>query len=188
MRPQAQMARLHPPSGPSPDRPPLDPSHPVQITKDAVVTIDYTLTDDDGQVLDTSEGRGPLPYMHGRGGIIPGLEAELEGKTEGDAFQVQVPPEKGYGMRNEQNVQLVPRAQMPEGMDPQIGQQLQVQGPNGKFLVTVTEVLETEVRLDANHPLAGVRLNFDVTVRGVREATAEELEHGHVHGPGGAHE
>ena len=157
----------------------------MQITKDTVASIDYTLTDDDGQVLDTSEGRAPLPYLHGRGGIIPGLEQELEGKQAGDAFKVSIEPENAYGPRNEQMVQTVPRTQMPEGMNPEIGQQLQVQGPNGKFLVTVTEVNETEIRLDANHPLAGVRLTFDVTVREVREATAEELEHGHVHGPGG---
>ena len=157
----------------------------MQIAKHTVASIDYTLTDDSGQVIDTSTGKGPMAYVHGVGGIIPGLERELEGKAAGDSMKVRVEPKDGYGERNEAAVQDVPRSQMPEGAEIQVGTQLQAQTEQGMHVVTVVQVGEESVRLDANHPLAGVALNFEVTVVEVRAATEEEVEHGHVHGPGG---
>ena len=157
----------------------------MQIADKTVASFHYKLTDDSGTEIDSSEGKHPLAYVHGVGGIIPGLERELAGKTAGDSFQVRLEPEEGYGPRNEGMVQDVPRSQMPDGVEIQVGMQLQAQTEQGPHVVTVVQVEAETVRLDANHPLAGVALNFDVTVVEVRDATAEELEHGHVHGPGG---
>ncbi len=157
----------------------------MQITQNAVASIEYTLTDDSGEVIDTSKGQGPLTYLHGTGSLIPGLESELEGKGVGDAFKVRVEPDQAYGQRNDEMVQDVSRDQLPPDLDIQIGMQLQAQTEQGMHVVTVVGVKEAQVRLDANHPLAGVTLNFDVEIVEVREATGEELEHGHVHGPGG---
>jgi FKBP-type peptidyl-prolyl cis-trans isomerase SlyD len=157
----------------------------MQIAKNTVATIDYTLTNTQGQVLDTSKGGQPLSYLHGVGGIIPGLENALEGKQTGDVLTVEIQPEQAYGQRNEQLVQEVPR-KMFQGVDNiQPGMQFRAQGPQGQQVVTVVGVNGENVKIDANHPLAGVTLKFDVNVVGVREATQEELSHGHVHGPGG---
>lgn len=156
----------------------------MQIEKNAVVAIDYTLTDTEGQVLDTSEGRGPLNYLHGAGNIIPGLERALEGKAEGEKLQVTVPPEEGYGQRDDALVQQVPRKLFAETAEPKPGMQFQAQGPQGTQLLTVVEVQEEQVTVDANHPLAGRELSFDVAVVNVREATPDEIEHGHAHQEG----
>lgn len=156
----------------------------MQIAKNAVVAIDYTLTDTEGQVLDTSEGRGPLNYLHGAGNIIPGLERALEGKAEGEKLQVTVPPEEGYGQRDDALVQQVPKKLFAETAEPEPGMQFQAQGPQGTQLLTVVEVQEEQVTVDANHPLAGRELSFDVAVVNVREATPDEIEHGHVHREG----
>ncbi|HVT89844.1 MAG TPA: peptidylprolyl isomerase [Tepidisphaeraceae bacterium] len=159
----------------------------MQIAKNTVAKIDYTLTNPQGQVLDTSKGREPLAYLHGVGGIIPGLETALEGKSSGDQISVTIPPEKAYGHRNEELVQEIPR-RMFQGVDNiQPGMQFQAQSQQGMRVVTVVGLTGDNVRVDANHPLAGVTLNFDVKVVEVREATPEELSHGHVHGPGGHH-
>jgi FKBP-type peptidyl-prolyl cis-trans isomerase SlyD len=157
----------------------------MQISKNSVVSIEYTLTDDSGNVLDSSEGRGPLSYLHGSGGIIPGLENQLAGKQAGDQLTVAVAPEDGYGVRNEALRQEVPREQFDgiEGLE--VGMRFRVDSDAGPIVITVTDIGDDNVTVDGNHPLAGVKLNFDVTVREVREATAEELEHGHVHGPDG---
>ena len=157
----------------------------MQISKNAVATLEYTLTNDSGQVLDSSKGQEPLVYVHGSGMLIPGLEAELEGKTKGDSFRTEIAPENGYGVRDEALVQAVSRAQLPADLEIQVGVQLQAQSEEGTHVVTVTAVEGDQVKLDANHPLAGVTLHFDIEVMDVREATKEELEHGHVHGPGG---
>jgi FKBP-type peptidyl-prolyl cis-trans isomerase SlyD len=157
----------------------------MEITKHKVALIEYELTDDSGEVLDTSKGRGPLGYVHGVGSLIPGLESELEGKTGGDAFKIRVEPENAYGERIDEMVQAVPRTEMPADVDITVGMQFQAQTPSGAHVVTVIELSDETVTLDANHPLAGVHLNFDVTVVEVREATEEEVEHGHPHGPGG---
>ena len=158
----------------------------MQIAKNTVVAIDYRLTDDEGQVLDSSEGRGPLSYLHGTGGIIPGLESELDGKHVGDQLQVAVAPEHGYGHRNEALRQDVPRIEFGEIKDLDVGMQFRVESDAGPMVITIVEIAEDFVTIDGNHPLAGVNLNFAVTVREVREATDDELAHGHAHGPGGA--
>lgn len=159
----------------------------MQIAKNTVATIDYTLTDPNGQVIDSSQGREPLAYLHGASNIIPGLENALEGKSQGETINVTIPPDQGYGQRDPALVQPVPRTNFKGINDIQPGMQFQAQTPQGARVVTVVAVDPENVTVDANHPLAGVELKFDVTVKGVREATQEELQHGHVHGPGGHH-
>lgn len=161
----------------------------MTIKKDAVVALEYTLKNDAGDVIDSSSDSGePLHYLHGHGNIVPGLERALSGKAVGDAVAVVVSPEDGYGEHDPAGVLTVTRTQLPEDLEPEVGMMLAMQSPDGRTLpLTVTAVTDDGVTLDANHPLAGQTLHFDVTVRMVRDATAEELEHGHVHGPGGAH-
>ncbi|MDH5670930.1 MAG: peptidylprolyl isomerase [Myxococcales bacterium] len=161
----------------------------MDIQNDSVVSIDYTLKGDAGDVIDSSEGREPLFYLHGHGQIVPGLEEALVGKRENDEVSVSVPAEKGYGPRDPQRVFQVPRDKMPADLELEAGVMLQMQTPDGGAVpLLVTEVLPDAVTVDANHMLAGATLHFQVTVRGVREATAAELSHGHVHGPGGSHD
>jgi FKBP-type peptidyl-prolyl cis-trans isomerase SlyD len=155
----------------------------MQISKHKVAAIHYKLTDNSGKVLDSSEGREPLHYIQGIGNLIPGMEEGLEGKIKGDKLQLQIAPEKGYGVKDDNLLQRVPRSAFG---DQKIEKGMQFQTNNG-HVVTVTEVGLNEVTVDGNHPLAGVTLNFDVEVMSVREATEEELDHGHVHGPGGHH-
>lgn len=157
----------------------------MQVGKDKVVSLDYTLTGPEGNVIDTSKGRGPLAYLHGAHNIIPGLEAALEGKNTGDELTVTVPPEKAYGMRNEQMVQSVPRDRFQGVADIKPGMQFQANTPQGPRPVMVVGVDDKNVKVDANHPLAGVTLKFDVKVMDVREASDEEKQHGHVHGAAG---
>jgi len=153
----------------------------MKIAENTVVAIDYTLKDDGGQVLDSSEGRAPLSYLHGVGGIIPGLERELDGKQTGDQLEVAVAPGDAYGERNEALRQDVGRDQF-EGVDSLApGMQFRVDVQGKPVVFTVVEVGDETVTIDGNHPLAGVNLNFAVTVREVREATPEEIAHGHVH-------
>jgi FKBP-type peptidyl-prolyl cis-trans isomerase SlyD len=159
----------------------------MKIAHEKVVSIHYTLTNKEGTVLDSSSGSDPLAYLHGFGNIIPGLENALEGKATGDKLSVTVEPEQGYGARDERLVQAVPRSAFKGVEELSPGMQFQAQGPQGTRLVVVTQVADDEVTVDANHPLAGQTLHFDVEVSEVRDATAEELEHGHVHGPGGHH-
>lgn len=159
----------------------------MQIAKNKVVTIDYTLTDDDGAVIDSSDGREPLAYIHGMSNIIPGLESALEGKQTGEQLNVRVPPEEGYGERMDTLRQEVPKDRFQGAEDLQVGMQFHASTDSGPLVVTVVDIEGDTVTVDGNHPLAGVTLNFDVTVREVRDATAEEMEHGHVHGPGGHH-
>ena len=157
----------------------------MQIAKNHVVTIDYTLTDDTGSVLDTSKGAEPLVYVQGIGNLIPGLEKALEGKNPGDQLQVSIPPEEAYGERDEENFEVVSRAVFENSDDLQVGIQVQAQTDAGVQILTVTALDEDSVTLDGNHPLAGETLNFDVMVVDVRAATSEELEHGHAHGGDG---
>jgi len=157
------------------------------ITAHKVVHIHYILTNDDGDVLDSSEGHAPLAYIHGIGNIIPGLEKALTGKAIGDKFKVTIPPEEAYGQRDDDLVQAVPRSAF-QGVDQiEPGMQFHAETPEGMQLVTVVEVVDDEVILDGNHPMAGMTLNFDVEVAEIRNATQEEMDHGHVHGPGGHH-
>ncbi|QEM81109.1 MULTISPECIES: FKBP-type peptidyl-prolyl cis-trans isomerase [Halomonas] len=157
----------------------------MQIAQNSVVAFHYTLTNDAGEVLDSSEGREPLTYLHGAGNIIPGLEKELEGKSTGDKLVAKVAPAEGYGEVQDQLVQEVPRDAF-QGVDNiEAGMQFQAQTQGGPLMVTVTKVEGDTVTVDGNHPLAGQTLNFDVEITDVREASQEEIEHGHVHGEGG---
>lgn len=158
----------------------------MKIARNAIVSFDYTLTDDDGEVLDTSSGGEPLRYLHGYGQIVPGLERQLEGRMAGDSLQISVPPAEGYGEHDPAKVVTLPRANLPAGLEPEIGMQLAAEGPRGEHIpLWITDFSDDQVTVDANHPLAGRTLHFQIDVREVREATREELEHGHVHGPGG---
>lgn len=159
----------------------------MQIAENTVASFHYTLTNDAGEVLDSSQGRDPLSYLHGQGHIVPGLEQAMEGKRAGDAFKVDVSPELGYGVHHEQLVQDVPRAAF-QGVDEiEVGMSFQANTPQGAHSVTVTQVTADTITVDGNHPLAGQTLHFDVQVTEVRAASADELAHGHVHGAGGHH-
>jgi FKBP-type peptidyl-prolyl cis-trans isomerase SlyD len=159
----------------------------MQIAAQKVVSIHYTLTNDRGEKLDSSRGAEPLAYLHGAGNLIPGLEKALEGKQPGDKLQVRVAPEEGYGQRDDALIQAVPR-RMFKGMgDLKVGMRLQAQGDHGTRVVRISHIAGDMITVDGNHELAGEALNFDVEVTDVRDATAEEMQHGHVHGPGGHH-
>jgi len=159
----------------------------MQISKHKVVTLDYTLTNDDGEVLDTSKGQEPLAYIHGTGFMIPGLERALEGKSEGDSLSVTVEPRDGYGERDEELVKVVERSMFGGVEKLEAGMQFQAETEDGIEVVTVAAVEGDKVTVDGNHPLADATLNFDVQVIGVRKANKEEVDHGHVHGAGGHH-
>jgi len=159
----------------------------MQIEDKKVVALHYTLTDNDGAVIDKSDD-GSFAYLHGAMNIIPGLEKALTGKAAGDELNVSVSPEEGYGERDETMLQEVPKSMFEADNNIEVGNQFHAQGPDGEMLaVTVMEVNDENVVVDGNHPLAGIELNFDVKVKKVRDASEEELEHGHVHGPGGHH-
>jgi len=147
----------------------------VKIDKMMMVSIDYRLTNDKGELLDSSEGRGPLSYIQGMGEIIPGLERELEGKGKGDKFKVTIAPEDAYGEKSEENMINVPKEHLDGSRKYKVGDELELEGPYGHIICKVDQVSDDHVVLDANHPLAGVALTFDVTVRDVREATDDEI-------------
>ena len=154
----------------------------MKIENNRVVALHYTLKNDDGVELDSSAGKDPLQYLHGGEGIIPGLEQELSGKEVGDKFVVTIKPEDAYGDARPDLVNEVPRAQFSEDQEIKPGMQFQAQGPNGETqIVTVTAVSDDTITIDANHPLAGQVLHFDVSVEEIREATEEEIAHGHPH-------
>lgn len=157
----------------------------MNITKNTVVTINYTLKDNDGKTIDASDEGDPLVYLHGAGHLLPALESQLEGKCAGDSIQVTLAPEDGYGVRDDRLTQVVPKSQFQDDAELEVGVQFQVDTENGPMVLTVTDVQKDDVVVDANHPLAGVTLNFEVQVVETRSATAEELAHGHAHGPGG---
>jgi FKBP-type peptidyl-prolyl cis-trans isomerase SlyD len=159
----------------------------VSIKKDSVVTFNYTLKDDAGTEIDSSAPGEPLAYLHGHGNLVPGLERELEGKHAGDKLTVKVAPADGYGERNKDLIQKIPRRSLKGINQITVGMRLQAQTPEGPRPVVVTAVTGDMVTIDGNHPLAGQNLNFDIELVEVRDATAEELAHGHVHGPGGHH-
>jgi FKBP-type peptidyl-prolyl cis-trans isomerase SlyD len=160
----------------------------MKIGKGSVVGMDYSLHLGDGDVVDASSPGKPLSYLHGEGQIVPGLERALEGMDVGESKQVVVPPEDGYGVHDPAGVQEVPLQAFPSGMAPEVGMQFTAHGPQGETIPFSVKELKTETAvIDLNHPLAGRTLHFDVTVREVRAATPEELEHGHAHGPGQHH-
>lgn len=157
----------------------------LSVTKNTVVSFNYTLTDEQGETLDASGERGPMSYLHGAGNIISGLEQALQGRQAGEAFTVTLTPAEAYGERNEANIQRIPLKRLGGGARPRPGQVLALQTQRGPVQVTVVKVGRFSVDVDANHPLAGKTLTFAVEITAVREATAEELSHGHAHGPGG---
>jgi FKBP-type peptidyl-prolyl cis-trans isomerase SlyD len=158
----------------------------MSIKDNSAVSFHYSLTDDEGQQLDSSAGKEPLAYLHGAGNIIPGLENALTGKAVGDSMTVAVSAAEGYGEVQQELIQDVPRTSFQGVEQIEVGMQFEAQtGQGGTVPVTVTAVTDETVTVDGNHPLAGKNLNFDVSIEAVRDATAEELEHGHVHGPGG---
>ncbi|HRX70796.1 MAG: peptidylprolyl isomerase [Gammaproteobacteria bacterium] len=159
----------------------------MKATQDRVVSLHYTLTDDHGLLLDSSRGRDPLAYLHGHGHIIQGLESALEGCEAGFSGSVRVPPADAYGEYDPQGVFEAPRDQFPPGEDIQAGMRVQAEGPQGIVNFTVLSANDQGVMLDANHPLAGKTLNFEVEVLEVRQATDQELAHRHVHAHGHDH-
>lgn len=159
----------------------------MQIAQNSVAAFHYTLTDDQDQVIDSSEGREPLTYLHGGGQIVPGLEKQMEGRKVGDKFTVDVAAEEGYGAHHAELMQEVPKDAFPGVEDIQPGMQFQGRGPQGEINVTVSKVEGDKVFIDGNHPLAGQNLHFAIEVTDVRAATGAELEHRHVHGAGGHH-
>ena len=158
----------------------------MKIAKERVVLFHYTLKNDEGEVLDTSEGEAPMAYLHGELNIVEGLEKAMEGKEAGDKFDVSVEPAEAYGEYDESLVQPIPKEQF--GDHPvEAGAQFHAETAIGPRVVTVITIEDDQVVIDANHALAGENLHFNIEVVEVREATKEELDHGHVHGPGGHH-
>lgn len=157
----------------------------MQIKAGTVVSIDYTLTEDEGAVIDQSQPGNPLTYLHGHRNIIPGLENALAGKQSGDDVTVSVSPAEGYGEHRPELLQEVPSDRFQGVENLQVGMQFQASTDHGPVAVRVTKVEGDVVTVDGNHPLAGKNLNFAVKVADVRAATEEELAHGHVHASGG---
>lgn len=158
----------------------------MQVSAQKVVSIHYTLTDNDGTVLDSSSGREPLLYIHGLGHLIPGMEEGIEGRSAGEKLSLKIAPEKGYGVRNDEFVQQVPKTAFGD-QEIEPGMQFEAGTEEQRYIVTVTGVEGDMITVDGNHPLAGVELNFEVEVIAVRNATEDELAHGHVHGADGTH-
>ena len=157
----------------------------MQINKNKAAAINYTLTDESNKVLDKSEN-GEFVYLHGADNIIPGLEKALEGKVAGDEVQVTVQPDDAYGETDPAQIQPVPREMFPEDSNIEVGMQFHAQSPEGEpIVVTIAEINDKQILVDGNHPMAGLVLNFDVKIISVREATEDELAHGHIHGEGG---
>jgi FKBP-type peptidyl-prolyl cis-trans isomerase SlyD len=156
------------------------------ITTNSAVYMHYTLRNAEGEVLDSSADSQPLAYIHGIGFLIPGLEKHMEGKQKGDRFQVSVEPAEGYGEHNEEMVLKAPRANF-QGDHLEVGMEVELDLGEESAVALVTEISGDDVTLDLNHPLAGEQLFFDIEVVNVREASADELDHGHIHGPGGVH-
>ena len=151
-----------------------------------VITFHYSLSDASGRTLDSSEGQEPLAFIEGIGQIIPALEEAIKDMKPGEKKRVEIPADKAYGPYDEEQVITVPRSQMPQ-QEIQLGDQFMTDEDPNLMPLTVTEITDTHVTMDANHPLAGVDLVFDVEMVGSREASEEEIDHGHVHGEGGHH-
>lgn len=156
----------------------------LKVIEDLVVTIEYELKVND-EVLDSSEEEGPLPYLHGYGNIISGLENALSGMKIDETKKLVVEPKDGYGEREEEAMMEVPRDEFPEEVPVEVGVELEVTDKEGDImLVTISKVDDEMVTLDTNHPLAGFQLHFDIKVIGIRDATPEEIEHEHAHEDG----
>ena len=159
----------------------------MKIEQNKVGQIHYTLKNAQGDVLDTSEGHAPLSYLHGTGSLIPGMERALEGKEPGAKFKIVIPPAEAYGIKSDALISVVPLSNFPEKEQVQVGVQFRAGTSKGERIATIVHVEGDQVTVDFNHPLAGVELHFDVEIVDVREATDEEIAHGHVHGEGGHH-
>ena len=158
----------------------------MKIASNKVATLHYTLKDDKGALIESSVGNEPLTYIHGISNLIPGLEDKLEGKTVGDKLSVVIPPEDAYGERDEELIEEVEKSEFDEGEELEVGKEFQYDDEEGNvYHVRVVKIDDKMVTIDGNHPLAGQTLAFEVEVLGVRDATKDELEHGHVHGAGG---
>ena len=150
------------------------------VSKNKVVSFFYTVKDDQGNILDLTDSNTPFSYLHGASQIIPGLENEMEGRNVKEKFSVHIDSENAYGIHDDNLVMKVERSFF--GSEPlEKGLQLQIQSQDGYHIVTVVDFNDKEVTIDANHPLAGVNLNFDIEIKDIREATKEEMEHGHSH-------
>lgn len=160
-----------------------------KIKQGTVVNLAYSLKNSEGEVLDEANTNDPFTYLHGAHQIVPGLENELEGLSIGAKKAVTVAPENGYGEVNPELRVEVKRSQFPEGVEIEPGMQFSTQTPDGQNVVfTVEQVQGEQVMIDGNHPLAGQTLHFDVEVLDIRDATQEEMAHGHAHGPDGHHD
>jgi FKBP-type peptidyl-prolyl cis-trans isomerase SlyD len=150
----------------------------LTISENKVVTFEYTLKNDNGEIIDSSTDNMPITYLHGSGNIIPGLEYELEGKKIGDKFHASIEPEDGYGIRHEELVQTIDRDRFSHLPNIEVGMQVQAYDEDGMQLLTIVDISGNDVTLDANHPLSGQRLHFDIEIIDMREATEEEIEFG----------
>ena len=160
----------------------------MNIEKNKVVNIHYTLSNKEGQVLDSSATAEPLAYIHGVGALIPGLESQLEGRVKGDKLLAVIEPAEGYGEWDTNKQHIVSKEGFKGDEELTVGMRVQVDNGQGQAAVAmVTKIDAEDVTLDLNHPLAGMTLHFDVEVTEVRDASTEELDHGHAHGPGGHH-
>jgi len=160
----------------------------MNIEDKKVVSFHYTLSNAQGEQIESSRDREPMVYMHGAGNIIPGLEKAMAGRAAGDSFEVNVKPADAYGERNENGVQRIPAKHFKHPERLEVGQPVMLNTQRGQMQVIVVKVGRFNIDVDRNHPLAGQTLTFDVEVMDVREATQEEVSHGHAHGPGGAHD
>jgi FKBP-type peptidyl-prolyl cis-trans isomerase SlyD len=160
----------------------------IKVEKDKVVLMHYTLKNDAGDIIDSSDGGDPLPFLQGHGNIIPGLESSLEGCKVGEKLEVSIEPEEGYGLRMKDAIQEIPSSALQGVEEVKVGMQLQSQDKDGNaFLVSVTKIEDDKITVDGNHPLAGQTLHFSVSIESIRDAEAEELSHGHVHADGQHH-
>lgn len=158
----------------------------MTIANNKVVTLDFTVKNaDTNEVIETSEGGEPLLYLHGFNNLVPGLEKALAGKNVGEAFDVAVNAEEGYGVRDDSMIQQVPMKAFEGAEKVEVGMAFTADGPEGQVVVEVTNIENDMVTIDANHPLASVNLAFSGAIKDIRDASQEELEHGHVHGEGG---
>jgi FKBP-type peptidyl-prolyl cis-trans isomerase SlyD len=156
-----------------------------KIKANSVVGITYVLTNSQGEELDRAEKAEPLQYIHGMSQIVPGLEKELEGLEVGVTKKVTVTPEEGYGEVNPDLKMTLTRKQFPKDAQIDAGMQFYASTGGERLLLTVTGINGEDIEVDGNHPLSGQTLNFDVEIISIRDATEEEMQHGHVHGPGG---
>ena len=159
----------------------------MKVEDKKVVAIEYTLKNAQGEVLDTNKGEELLYFIQGEGNIVPGLEKQMAGKSSGDSFEALVKAADGYGVYDDEKIRRIPRAQMKHLKGLKEGMSLQMRGPEGVEMLTVTSISDDEVVADGNHPLAGQDLHFQIRIGEIRDATKDELAHGHAHGPGGHH-